>query len=186
MAQQQTNNAAPAANKAPVPLTKEVLASAMKRNTNVKVTEVDPFAKHPGFTPGKPGFEKGVTLAGRYVETKVVRSPKLLTSKKDSQGRKYRLLHTLRSEDGMLFDIWSVGQLDVTLPRLRPDQYVEIEYKGRDSKALREGESPAHLFSIRPEGGRLGPQINVAKCVEADSFAHAEVSDDEAEAGGEA
>lgn len=154
-----------------------------KPNTKRETRTADPFEQNPAFVPGKPGFEKGAVLAGLYVGTTVARSNKFRTNLKDAQGRKCRLVHTLRTDDAkaQAFDIWSVGKLNVTLPRLKAGQYVEVTYLGLGDKALREGESPSHEFAFKIEG-EWGPQVSVQSLIDGRSV---DVSDDVADSASE-
>jgi hypothetical protein len=162
-------------------MNKQLPKGAGAPNAKRAVRAVNPFERNPAYVPGKPGFEKGVTLAGTYVGTQVARSNKLTTSKRDLQGNKYRLIHTFRTDDAkaMAFDIWSVGQLDVTVPRLAVGQYCAITYLGRADKPLRAGESPSHEFKLEVEG-ELGPVIGMSALLARLDGTELDVSDEAA------
>jgi hypothetical protein len=113
------------------------------------LVEVDPFENIPSFTPGKPGFETGVTFAGTYVNTKRVYSEKFLAGKKDVDGRKYRDLHILRDSKNRNFGLWSVGQLAYMFSKLEAGNYVQVTYDGLANEAIKAGQSPSHEFTFK-------------------------------------
>lgn len=114
---------------------------AMLRNIN-------PMEEIPCVVPNKPGFEKGVTLAGTFLRTNRVYSKKFTAGKVDANG-KYRNQHIFREAAGNLFGIWSVGVLGYAMSKIEAGTYVAITYKGIAAKALREGQSPSHEFDIQ-------------------------------------
>ncbi len=115
-----------------------------KLANNVKTEKVEAFDRvDVTFAPGKEGFLEGETLAGHYVESRTVVSPKLINGSRD--------LHVLRDLDGALFGIWGVGQLNSVLPRLARNQYVTITLTGKAEKALKAGQSPPYQFNIESD-----------------------------------
>lgn len=122
---------------------------ALPADLAAKLTEADPMENIPTFVPGKPGFEKGVTLAGYFVRTKRVYSEKLAAAKRDEAGRKYRDLHILKDVKGRNLGIWGVGQLDYAMARVAANQLIAITYEGQIGKPLRAGQSVPHKFTFK-------------------------------------
>lgn len=121
--------------------------------------EVDPFEAIPTVVPGKPGFDKvGAVLAGFFVRTKRVVSDKFTAGKVDPKtGETYRLLHILRDAKGVVFGIWSVGQLGAAMRGLDEGDYIEVIYNGL-GEPLRKGQDAPHTFRFKgknKDGGKL-------------------------------
>lgn len=122
--------------------------------------EVDPFESIPTVVPGKPGFEEGKTLAGRYVRTKRVVSDKFEAGKIDAEtGEKYRDLHILRSANGVVYGIWSVGALGAAMKCLNLNDYIEVTYTGLGEKPLRPGQGKPHTFKFKGVAAAGGPLV---------------------------
>jgi hypothetical protein len=100
------------------------------------------------FVPDKPGFEAGTTLAGVYENTKKVVSEKLTTSKRDENGRKYRLLHVFRDAENNAFGIWGTGILDALMKSVSVGNIVAVTYKGRAAEPLQKGQQPPMEFDV--------------------------------------
>ena len=113
-----------------------------------KLDEVDAFKKIPSVTPGK-SFQVGRTLAGFYQGTKTCYSEKLAGNKRDSSGRKYRLLHLFKDAKGNKFGIWGVGVLDYTMTLIPLESFISVTYNGKDASALKPGQSVPHSFTIK-------------------------------------
>ena len=132
--------------------------------------EVDPFESIPTVVPGKPGFDKvGQVLAGIFVRTKRVVSDKFTAGRIDPKtGETYRLLHILRDAKGVVFGIWSVGQLGAAMKCLSEGDYIEVIFDGQAEKALRPGQTPPFMFKYRArraDGSKLSfdwDKINAA------------------------
>lgn len=121
---------------------------AVPASMKAKLTTVDLVTEIPCVVPGKPGFDKGVTLAGYYLRTERVYSPKFTSGKKEADGRKYRDLHSFKDANGNMFGIWSVGILGYTLSRVNPNTFLAITYEGISEVPLRAHESCSHLFKF--------------------------------------
>lgn len=113
-----------------------------------QLEEVDAFKKIPSVTPGK-SFLAGRTLAGYYKGTKTCYSEKLAGNKRDSSGRKYRLLHLFKDVKGNKFGIWGVGVLDYTMTLIPHDSFVAVTYNGKDTQAIKPGQTAPHSFTIK-------------------------------------
>lgn len=113
-----------------------------------KLDEVDAFKKIPSVTPGK-SFAAGRTLAGYYLGTKTCYSEKLAGNKRDSDGRKYRLLHLFKDAKGNKFGIWGVGVLDYTMTLIPLESFISVTYNGKEKASLKPGQSAPHSFTIK-------------------------------------
>jgi len=113
-----------------------------------QLTEVNAFKSIPSVTPGK-SFLEGQTLGGYFCGTKTCYSEKLAGNKRDATGKKYRLLHIFRDTKGNKFGIWGVGVLDYTMSLVPRDAYVAITYNGKDTQAVKAGQTPPHSFTIK-------------------------------------
>lgn len=113
-----------------------------------KLDEVDAFKKIPSVTPGK-SFAAGKTYAGYYQGTKTCYSEKLAGNKRDSSGRKYRLLHLFKDANGVKFGIWGVGVLDYTMTLIPIESFVSVTYNGKETTAIKPGQSAPHSFTIK-------------------------------------
>lgn len=112
-----------------------------------KLNVSDPMQAIPTVVPNKEGFMKGTTLAGYYLRTDRVYSEKFTAGKREAgTGRKYRDLHVFKDAKNIIFGIWSVGTLGFALKKVQPNTFIAITYLGVADKALRQGESPAHMF----------------------------------------
>ncbi|MEO5348864.1 MAG: hypothetical protein H7836_04385 [Magnetococcus sp. YQC-3] len=117
-------------------------------NLASQLDEVDAFKKIPSVTPGK-SFAAGRTLAGYYLGTKTCYSEKLAGNKRDSSGRKYRLLHLFKDHKGVKFGIWGVGVLDYTMTLIPIESFISVTYNGKDKTAIKPGQSVPHSFTIK-------------------------------------
>lgn len=100
------------------------------------------------FVPDKPGFEAGATLAGIFIQTKKVVSEKLTTSKRDENGRKYRLLHVFKDAEDNAYGIWGTGVLDALMKSVTVGKIVAVTYKGRAAEPLQKGQQPPMEFDV--------------------------------------
>lgn len=121
----------------------------------VNMAAVDLNKEIPALVPAK-NWQKGVTVGGKYLGTERVVSEKFVGNKRDSQGRKYRDLHTMLDANGNEFSIWSVGLLGQFFSRLPIGATALITYTGLAATSIRPGESPAHEFTYQvAEGVKL-------------------------------
>jgi len=130
------------------------------KDLTASAKEVDPFESIPTVVPGKPGFEEGETLAGKFVRTKRIYSDKFTAGKVDETTKKtYRDLHVLMDSAGTTYGIFSVGALGAAFKCLVPGDYIEVTNTGRAEKALRPGQTPPYTFSFKGVGANGGKLV---------------------------
>lgn len=107
------------------------------------------FGKEENAAEGRFIFKPEMELAGYYLRSELVRSPKL----ENGEG----WLHVLKGADGTPFGIWGTGSLDKVMPRAEVNQYLLIRYKGKiDAEVEVNGKlvnRQVHSFEYETEGG---------------------------------
>lgn len=145
------------------------------------LTVVDPLkGLDATYNAGQEGFDAGTTKFGKFKGTKrciTLRSKKprwkLVEGEKEGPAaRVYRKLHIFQvvKTDGELlpvfFGLWQAGMLTAALDSIKPNQLLAVTYLGQDTKPLKTGDTPPHLFRI--QGKDIDVQLKDLADIESD------------------